>query len=140
MSQPPARCLHATRRRLVFAPNVPPNRFFGSASCGTRSICVRAPRCMGRAGASHLGHVSQLGQRTQIAFELGRGLRVDVVQAQLADAEYLVKGDRLELALGTVADQGHAVAVRPGQCLAARADIAAVLSAVVTVSSESRTG
>ena len=27
------------------SPNVPPNRFFGSASRGTRSICVRAPRC-----------------------------------------------------------------------------------------------
>ena len=36
----------ATRRRLaLLLPSVPPNKFFGSSSCGSRSICVRAPRC-----------------------------------------------------------------------------------------------
>ena len=50
-------------------------------------------------------------RRPQIRDELGRGARIDIVQADRLDAEQVVEGERLELALRAVADQRHHAAV-----------------------------
>ena len=69
------------------------------------------------------------------------GLGIDVEQAHLADAEHVVEGDDLEFALRAVADERHAPGCR-GRAMwrAASAEVAAVRSAVVSVSSESSSG
>ena len=45
----------------------------------------------------------------QVAHDLGRGLGVDVIEPQLADPAECLHGQRLELRLCAVADQGHGV-------------------------------
>ena len=102
-------------------------------------------------GAAHgfrgrCGSARRAGRRVRVALRrfassFARRARVDVEQAQLADAEQVMKRDRLEFALRAVADQRHRRGY-PGRASqrAASADIAAVRSAVVTVSSESSSG
>src|ERR1700758_440539 len=51
---------------------------------------------------------------TQVAHQLLGGERIGVVETQLADAEQVVEGDRLELALRAVADQRHHAAAGAG--------------------------
>ena len=81
------------------------------------------------------------GIARRLRSSLAVAARVDVEQAQFANAQHAVEGNGLELALRAVADQRHHRGCRaaPG-ALAASADIAAVRSAVVTVSSDSSSG
>jgi hypothetical protein len=53
----------------------------------------------------------------QVGDQLGGGARVDVEQVQGVDADQVTEGQRLELALRAVADQGHDSAVGSGQLL-----------------------
>ncbi len=69
---------------------------------------------LARRRGAYDAQVREFRDRVEVAHELGRGPRVDVEQAQFADAEQPVKRERLELALRAVADQRHHPAVGPG--------------------------
>ena len=75
---------------------------------------VAAAHRLGCAGAAFHRQAWQR-QARQVAFQLEAGAGVGVEQAQRADAQQVVEGQRLELALRAVADQRHAAAVGPGQ-------------------------
>jgi hypothetical protein len=75
-----------------------------------------------------------------VAHQLVGGVRVGVEHAHFLDAQQRMEGQRLELALRAVADQREAARIGPRQRLAAMAEVAAVRSAVVSVSSDSSTG
>jgi len=70
---------------------------------------------------------------------LGRG-GVDIVEAQVLDAEDRAEGEGLEFGLGPLPMIAMVAAFFGARCFAATADIAAVRSAVRMVISESRTG
>ena len=65
----------------------------------------------GRAGADDL-EAAVLGE---VPDQLLGGVRIHVIDGNLLDAQLRVEGQRLELALGAVADQRHALGVRAGQ-------------------------
>ena len=71
---------------------------------------VGAARGLAGRGAAHDAQALE-PQRGEVALELRGGRRVHVVEAQLADADQVMEGDRLELALRAVADQRHRAAV-----------------------------
>lgn len=76
----------------------------------------------------------------QVGPQLGRCSRIGVEQAQGVDAQQVVKRERLEFALRSAADQRHGAGTgRAGVC-GITADMAAVRSAVVRVSSLNSSG
>ena len=80
---------------------------------GGHNICT----CYGvlHAGADD-GRGRKLQQKgLEIAQQFLRCSRVDVKQAQLAHAQQFHEGQGLKFALGTIADQGHAAAIRTAQ-------------------------
>src|SRR5690606_25513668 len=68
----------------------------------------------GVGGALHAQLRRGLGE---VGGQLVGGGRVDVVQAHFLDAQHVVEGQRLELALGAIADQRHDLGVLTGQLL-----------------------
>ena len=52
-------------------------------------------------------------QRLQVARQLGRGGGIDVIQAQLANTQHVVKRNRLKFALRAVTNQRHHAAAGP---------------------------
>ena len=71
-----------------------------------------AHRLRRRFGARDL----QCGVGREVADQLVGGVRVNVVDHDLFDAEPAVESQRLELALRAVANQRHAPRIGPGQC------------------------
>ena len=70
-----------------------------------------------RLGHRARAHGAQAGVVPEVAHQLVGGMRVHVIQPQLINAQQMVKGDGLKLALRTVAYQRHAAAAAARQML-----------------------
>ena len=77
---------------------------------------VSAAHCIGAAVADRQAQTGGVWVALQVAHQLGGGAGVGVKQANFFNTHQVVKRQRLELALGAVADQCHHPAVRAGQC------------------------
>ena len=120
-----------------------PGRIHSSATTALRALSavqrgddVGALERLGGAA----GDLDLESEREHVAHELGDGVGVDVVDAQLRDAERGAEGEGLELGLAPVPTIAMTVESGRASSFATNADVAAVRSAVSTVISARNVG